>query len=80
MVEFAARQWLDMMSPANAIATNPEVLRATASSGGLNLAAGAMNFLDDAQRQLTGKGPAGAEGFASQGRGGHARQGGAATA
>ena len=63
MVEFAARQWLDMMSPANAIATNPEVLRATASSGGLNLWRGAMNFLDDAQRQLTGKGPAGAEGF-----------------
>ena len=34
----------------------PEVLRATASSGGLNLWRGAMNFLDDAQRQLTGKG------------------------
>ena len=63
MVSFAARQWLDMMSPANSIATNPEVLHATVNSGGANLWQGAMNYLDDARRQLTGKAPAGAEGF-----------------
>lgn len=63
MVEFAARQWLDMFSPANVIATNPEVLQATLASGGVNLWQGAVNFIDDVQRTLTGAGPAGAGRF-----------------
>lgn len=63
MVEFTARQWLDMVSPANTPATNPEVLAATVRSGGTNLWQGAMNFLDDARRQLSGEAPAGTENF-----------------
>ncbi len=63
MTTFAGRQWLDIFSPANFIGTNPEVLQATADSGGANLWRGALNFLDDAKRTLTGEVPAGAEGF-----------------
>jgi len=63
MVSFAARQWLDMVSPSNSPWINPEVLQATAESGGMNLWRGAMNFLDDARRLLTGEAPAGTEDF-----------------
>lgn len=63
MVAFAARQWLDMASPANSLWSNPEVLEATARSGGMNLWQGAMNFFDDARRLLTGEAPAGTEDF-----------------
>lgn len=63
LVNFAGRQSLDMMSPANFISTNPEVQQAIAESGGANLWHGAMNFMDDARRMLSGEVPAGAEDF-----------------
>ena len=52
LVGFAARQWLDACSPGNFLATNPVVLDATMSSGGANLAAGALNWLEDAKALL----------------------------
>jgi polyhydroxyalkanoate synthase len=63
MVTFAGRQWLDMCSPANFVWTNPEVLRATATSGGSTLWRGAMNFLEDARGLLLDDAPVGTEGF-----------------
>jgi len=63
MVTFAGRQWLDMWSPANFMWSNPEVLRAVATSGGANLWCGAMNFFDDVRRLALDDAPAGAEGF-----------------
>ncbi|WP_374311056.1 PHA/PHB synthase family protein [Dongia sp.] len=63
MVSFAARQLLDIFSPANFIATNPEVLQATAQEGGANLQRGAEQFLADWERLIAGKPPVGAERF-----------------
>jgi polyhydroxyalkanoate synthase len=62
-VSFAARQILDMVSPANFVATNPVVLNRTIADGGANLVRGAMNFLEDWQRVQSGRGPVGAEQF-----------------
>jgi polyhydroxyalkanoate synthase len=44
---FAMRQVLDMFSPSNFLATNPAVLAETARTGGVNLAMGLRNFLQD---------------------------------
>lgn len=63
VVEFATRQVLDMVSPANFIATNPVVLKKTMATGGANLAEGLGNFLEDWQREATGQPPKGAEAF-----------------
>jgi polyhydroxyalkanoate synthase len=41
-----ARQWLDMLSPANAGLANPEVLQRTVAERGANLQAGAEHALD----------------------------------
>jgi polyhydroxyalkanoate synthase len=41
-----ARQWLDLLSPANAGLANPEVLERTLASGGANLQDGARHALD----------------------------------
>lgn len=46
-VNFAARQLLDAMSPANFIASNPEILQRTAATGGQNLIMGMQNYYDD---------------------------------
>jgi polyhydroxyalkanoate synthase len=62
-VSFAARQILDMVSPANFVTTNPVVLNRTIAEGGANLVRGAMNFLEDWQRAQSGRGPVGAEQF-----------------
>jgi polyhydroxyalkanoate synthase len=48
VASFVARQWLDMGSPSNFIATNPQVLRETAASGAANLARGFANWWRDA--------------------------------
>jgi polyhydroxyalkanoate synthase len=48
MVTFFTRQWLDMFSPSNFVATNPEVLAETARTGGMNLVHGARSRLEDA--------------------------------
>lgn len=58
---FAARQMLDVLSPANFPWLNPEVLSATQKEGGLNLVRGAHNFADDYQRIVRGLPPAGVE-------------------
>ena len=63
MVAFAARQWLDMFSPGNQLATNPVVLQRTLQQGGANLLRGALNAVDDLQRLAAEQGPAGVEDF-----------------
>jgi polyhydroxyalkanoate synthase len=63
MAAFAARQWLDMVSPSNGLATNPVVQRRTREEGGANLVRGAMHALDDLLREASGRPPAGAERF-----------------
>ncbi len=63
-VDFAARQFLDRCSPSNFIATNPVVSRATVDEAGQNLVRGLGNAIDDAERGIFGRKPAGAEDFA----------------
>ncbi len=64
MVEFASRQFLDMVAPSNFPLTNPEILDRTLSTGGVNLIHGWQNFLDDWERAVGGKKPVGCEKFA----------------
>lgn len=47
VVTFAARQILDMYSPANYPWLNPEVLKATVGQAGFNFIKGACNFYED---------------------------------
>jgi polyhydroxyalkanoate synthase len=63
MVNFAARQWLDRLAPANFALTNPVVLGETFRRGGANLSEGARNALEDWQRGVDGRKPAGAEAY-----------------
>ncbi len=63
MVEFAARQMLDMASPSNFPLTNPEILRHTLSKGGMNLVTGMRNLVEDWERAISGKKPVGTENF-----------------
>ncbi|MBL8528631.1 MAG: polyhydroxyalkanoic acid synthase [Burkholderiales bacterium] len=63
-VSFIARQFLDVMSPSNFVATNPEVLKATAMSGGLNFMRGFFNLIQDVERTVAGRKPVGTEAFA----------------
>ena len=63
MANFAARQWMDIVNPANIPWMNPEVLQATAQQGGMNLLRGLHNWGDDAQRLNRGLPPAGTERF-----------------
>jgi polyhydroxyalkanoate synthase len=63
VVAFMTRQLLDIVSPVNFIATNPEVLAATLREGGQNLVRGAMNFRADWERAIGSKPPIGAEEF-----------------
>ncbi len=63
VVSFTARQWLDVFSPGNYLATNPLVLKRTTEQGGTNLWRGLVNALDDLERVATGHPPAGAEDF-----------------
>jgi len=60
---FAARQWLDVFSPANLPWLNPEVIQVTTAESGMNLLRGSMNWADDFQRQMRGVPPAGVEQF-----------------
>ncbi len=63
MIEFASRQILDMVAPSNFLLTNPEVLRQTVGTGGLNLVTGLQNFIEDWERAVAGKKPLGTENF-----------------
>jgi len=49
-VQFYTRQVIDTCSPTNNPLTNPEVLRATLESGGLNLVKGLEHMLEDMER------------------------------
>ena len=46
-VEFFTKQLTNAMSPSNFLATNPELLKLTAESGGQNIIEGLDNFLND---------------------------------
>lgn len=63
VVSFAAKQWLDIFSPANNPFTNPEVLARTWETGGMNLWRGWQNWVEDATRLLTRQPPVGTEAF-----------------
>jgi polyhydroxyalkanoate synthase len=63
VVSFIAQQMIDVVSPANFVATNPELLGETFRQGGMNLLNGALNFLEDARRIQTGEKPVGVEKF-----------------
>ena len=63
VVAFAARQYLDMLSPVNFILTNPEVLEATVLEGGRNLLRGWEYLIEDGERSIGGHPPVGAEKF-----------------
>jgi polyhydroxyalkanoate synthase len=63
IVEFATRQLLDMAAPSNFLFTNPELLDRTAARAGANLLDGFYNFLEDFERAVRGRKPAGAEAF-----------------
>ncbi|MDN8615211.1 PHA/PHB synthase family protein [Variovorax ginsengisoli] len=63
VVAFAAQQVHDIFSPANGLASNPQVLQRTAMTGGLNLLQGVQNWAEDLQRTLRRLPPLGAEAF-----------------
>ena len=63
MVEFASRQLLDMVSPSNFLLTNPEVQQHTLKQGGSNLVRGLQNLMQDWERAIVGKKPAGTDAF-----------------
>lgn len=55
VVNFTARQILDMLSPSNGFWTNPVVLERTRKEGGANLLRGAGHWLDDFDRLMNGR-------------------------
>ncbi|WP_193090610.1 alpha/beta hydrolase [Advenella sp. FME57] len=63
VVKFVTRQWLDMISPSNYLMSNPEVLRYTFSTGGVNLIRGALNWQQDVSNLLLQRKPRGTENF-----------------
>lgn len=63
MVKFGARQALDMFSPANFLATNPELLQRTLECGGRNFVDGLQHLLEDWERAVSGKKPVGSEAY-----------------
>lgn len=63
VVEFAARQLLDLYAPTNFVATNPVLQRKIAETGGRCLVDGFACFVEDLQRRLRGEPPVGAEDF-----------------
>jgi polyhydroxyalkanoate synthase subunit PhaC len=62
-LDFVARNASETLSPANYLATNPELLDTTRAEAGENLVRGFKNWLEDVQRTLEGKGPSGTEKF-----------------
>lgn len=63
VVAFVARQLLDMVSPVNFFASNPEVLDATVREGGQNLVRGALNLFEDLAHRNARRPPSGADAF-----------------
>jgi polyhydroxyalkanoate synthase len=63
LLEFAVRMLLDASSPANYLASNPELLALTSAEKGQNLVRGLQNWVDDVRRTLEGAAPQGTEAF-----------------
>ncbi len=63
VVAFIARQLLDRYAPSNLPWTNPQVAQATLEEGGMNLLRGVQNIVEDWERALSGRKPAGTEAF-----------------
>ncbi|MCX8006107.1 MAG: alpha/beta fold hydrolase, partial [Burkholderiaceae bacterium] len=63
VVNFMARQLLDVFSPTNYLWTNPQVVARTVQTGGTNLLQGWLHFLDDVARRASGRPPAGVEAY-----------------
>ena len=63
MVEFAARQMLDMLAPTNFLATNPVLQHKIAETGGQCLVDGFRHLVEDMQHMARGLPPVGAEAF-----------------
>ncbi|HMO46188.1 MAG TPA: alpha/beta fold hydrolase [Rubrivivax sp.] len=63
LLEFAVRMLLDAGSPANYLASNPELLALTKAERGQNLVRGLKNMVEDVQRTLRGAAPVGSEDF-----------------
>ena len=61
VMEFATRQLLDVFSPSNYLLTNPQLIDQTKKEGGQNLVRGMHNLIDDMQRTIGNKKPAGTE-------------------
>jgi polyhydroxyalkanoate synthase len=62
-LDFMARNSLETLSPANYLATNPELLNTTRAEAGKNLVRGFGHWLEDIERTLEGKGPSGTDKF-----------------
>ncbi|MFA5040839.1 MAG: alpha/beta fold hydrolase [Bdellovibrionales bacterium] len=62
-VGFQARQFLDAVAPINFPATNPEVIKETIASKGMNWVKGMTNAQEDMCRMITGKQPVETEGL-----------------
>ena len=63
LASFTSRQLLDIVSPANFIPTNPEVLETTLREGGRNLWRGWQFLVEDWEHVLSEKAPRGCENF-----------------
>ena len=59
-LRFATKNFVDAMSPANFLATNPEVMKRTVESRGENLLTGLKNMIADIQRGQMSQSPEGA--------------------
>jgi polyhydroxyalkanoate synthase len=65
LVQFMARQLLDMFSPSNFPLTNPDALNQTVKEGGMNLLRGLRHMAEDWERDIAGKPPVGADAYAT---------------
>jgi len=62
-LKFVADNALEVFSPANYLATNPELLEATRAESGQNLVRGFSHWLEDIERTLGDKAPSGSGEF-----------------
>ncbi len=62
-VSFMLQQLLDVAAPSNIPSFNPAIMAQTLREGGMNLARGAENLIEDVQRALANRPPVGTEAF-----------------
>ncbi len=63
LMQFMGKQTMDALNPANHLASNPELLESTRAQSGQNLVRGFKHWLEDLDRTLNHKPPAGVENF-----------------